>query len=159
MSEDVYTKYPQMEQVASRIKKHEGYRLLPYELKYKQSDGKYVKENFKTGGYGHVIQAGETIPDTKEGWENIFQNDISKAVKSTEQLLDSSKVDPAAFGVVTEMVYQIGATGVSKFKKTLEHLNNGDYENASKEMLKSKWAIQTPDRAVSLADIVKGISK
>ena len=53
------------------------------------------------------------------------------------------------------MVYQMGATGVSKFKSTLSHINNGNYEMASKEMLNSNWAKQTPDRAVRLADLVR----
>jgi len=154
-NQDIMTKYPHMAQVAERIKKHEGFRLFPYKLEYKEKEGKYVQENFSTAGFGHKIQPNEEIPDTKEGWEKVFNNDLEMAVKATEKLVDSSKVNPVVFGVLTEMVFQMGATGVNKFKNTLFHINNGDYEKASKEMLKSKWAKQTEQRAVTLADLVK----
>ena len=156
---DINTKYPFMQNVANRIKKHEGYRLLPYSLSYDTTEGKTVVENFKTGGYGHRIQAGEEIPTTREGWEKVFQSDLNKAVGATEKLIDADKVDPVAFGVVTEMVFQMGATGVSKFKKTLGYINSGEYHKASKEMLNSNWAKQTPDRAVYLSNLIRDIDK
>ena len=46
---------------------------------------------------------------------------------------------------------------MSKFKKTLEHLDKGEYEKASKEMLNSKWATQTNKRAVHLSSIISGL--
>ena len=156
---DINTKYSFMPQVAERIKKHEGFRLNPYNLAYSDADGKYIKEGFQTGGYGHRIQAGEEIPTTKEGWETVFQSDLNKAVGATEKLIDADKVDPVAFGVVTEMAFQMGATGVSKFKKTLGYINSGDYHMASKEMLNSNWAKQTPDRAVYLSNLIRDIDK
>ena len=62
-----------------------------------------------------------------------------------------------AIGVLTEMIYQMGYTGVSKFKNTLNYMNNGQWELASDEMLNSNWAIQTPKRAKDLAKIIKNI--
>ena len=38
--------------IKARIKNNEGYKLLPYTLKYETDKGKVVKENFQTGGYG-----------------------------------------------------------------------------------------------------------
>jgi len=38
-------------------------------------------------------------------------------------------------------------------------INNKDYAGASKEMLDSKWAKQTPDRAVRLSSLMLSISK
>ena len=58
--------------------------------------------------------------------------------------------------VVIEMCYQIGVTGVSKFKKTLSYLQEKEWGQASVEMLDSKWAKQTPTRANKLSQIVKG---
>ena len=148
-----------MPQVAERIKKYEGFRLNPYNLTYNNAEGKYIKESFQTGGYGHKIQSGEEIPTTKEGWEAVFQNDLKRSVEATEKLIDADKVDPVAFGVVTEMVFQMGAAGVSNFKKTLSFINQGKYYDASKEMLNSNWAKQTPDRAVYLSDLIRNIDK
>jgi len=53
----------------------------------------------------------------------------------------------------------MGSEGVSKFKNTLKLINNKDYAGASKEMLDSKWAQQTPDRAVKLSNLMLSISK
>ena len=51
----------------------------------------------------------------------------------------------------------MGYEGVSKFKKTLEYMENGQWEFASKEMLDSKWAIQTPKRADELSKLIAKI--
>ena len=55
------------------------------------------------------------------------------------------------------MCYQLGVSGVSKFKKTLEYLENNEFKMASREMLDSLWARQTPNRAKKLSEIIKGL--
>ena len=57
--------------------------------------------------------------------------------------------------VIYEMCYQLGVTGVSKFKKTLAYLENNEFRMAAKEMLDSKWHRQTPNRSQRLSDIIK----
>ena len=61
--------------------------------------------------------------------------------------------------VIYEMCYQMGVTGVSKFKKTLAYLENEEFKKASIEMLDSRWARQTPNRARKLSNIVKNVSR
>ena len=56
--------------------------------------------------------------------------------------------------VVMEMCYQLGVTGFSKFVKTITYLKDKDFKNASIEMLDSKWAKQTPNRAKKMRKIV-----
>ena len=60
--------------------------------------------------------------------------------------------------VVYEMCYQMGVSGFSKFKKTIKYLADKNYDKASKEMLDSRWARQTPNRAIALSNIVKAQS-
>ena len=57
--------------------------------------------------------------------------------------------------VVIECCYQLGVSGFSNFKKTLRYLEQHELEKAAVEMLDSKWAKQTPNRAKKLSDIVK----
>ena len=52
------------------------------------------------------------------------------------------------------MAYQLGFRGFCKFKKTISHLASRDYISASEEMLISKWAKQTPNRAKELSEII-----
>jgi len=150
----------EIEYLKKRIKKHEGYRELPYNLEYKTTDGKVVKENFSTAGYGHVIQKGEVEPKggyTKEYWEGVFENDFKNAHDGALKLLGDNNVHPTAVGIVTEMIYQMGYNGVSKFTNTLKLIKDGRYQDASIEMLDSKWAQQTDERAIDLSQIMKSL--
>ena len=56
--------------------------------------------------------------------------------------------------VVYEMCYQLGLGGFSKFKKTIQFLRLGNYKVCADEMLDSKWAHQTPNRAQRLSNII-----
>ena len=129
------------EDVKESIRKHEGYRLEPY----------LCTEGHKTGGIGHKIIEGEEIPTTEEGWLEIFDKDFDIALKGAQRLVDESKVHPTAFGVIVEMVFQLGEGGVSKFKKMLAAVDRHDYMDAGWEMKDSKWNQQTPNRCEELS--------
>lgn len=64
-------------------------------------------------------------------------------------------LDKARQVALLDMIYNLGLPGFSLFKKTIELLKNGDYENAALEMLNSKWAFQVGHRSWSLAGIIK----
>ena len=49
------------------------------------------------------------------------------------------KLDHIRQNVIIEMAYNMGLSNLLNFKNTLNYLKNEDYENASKEMLNSKW--------------------
>ena len=61
--------------------------------------------------------------------------------------------------VVLNMCYQLGVTGVSKFRKAISALQEGDWQEAADEMLDSLWARQTPNRATELSNIVRNQSE
>lgn len=131
-----------------RIKEHEGY----CETVYKDTLG------FPTGGYGHKIIPGEPIPKDRSGWEALFESDFQRAVDGAENLLSGYDIDERAREVIIEMVYQMGESGVSKFKKALAHLKEQRYIECAGEMLNSRWRKQTPMRAKKLADMMAGIN-
>ena len=62
---------------------------------------------------------------------------------------------PEIQGVVIEMAYQMGFTGFTKFKKAIANMKDKNWKAAAAEMLDSRWAKQTPNRANRLADIVR----
>jgi lysozyme len=49
------------------------------------------------------------------------------------------------------MAFNLGISGLLKFKKTLKLIEEGNYKLAAKEMLKSKWANQVKNRAKHLS--------
>ena len=65
------------------------------------------------------------------------------------------QIQPGSLYVDFEMVFQMGEGGVSKFKGALSHLKEQRYSECAAEMLDSRWANQTPNRAKSLAAIME----
>ena len=49
------------------------------------------------------------------------------------------------------MIFQLGKTGVSKFRNMWKHLSALEYASAASEMLDSRWAKQTPNRAEGMS--------
>ena len=137
-----------IEQTKAEIKKEEGFRMEVY----KDTLG------FSTGGYGHKMLDGETPPTDMAGWTKLFERDFARAMSGAEELLMiCPNVDDTARHIVVEMCYQMGSYGVSKFHGMLSALQESDYVTASKEMLDSRWAKQTPKRAMRMAERMRNI--
>ncbi|MDA1210218.1 MAG: glycoside hydrolase family protein [Bacteroidetes bacterium] len=131
-----------LENLKEEIKKEEGYRLEVY------TD----TEGFPTGGYGHKIIDGEEIPTTKEGWEELFEKDFARACEGGMNICGDWDIKDEAKAIIIHMVYQMGEAGVRNFKRALSHLFNQEYSLCAAEMLNSRWANQTPNRAKRLSD-------
>lgn len=130
------------------IRKHEGFRTKPY----KDTLGNL------TVGIGHLIKPGEEAKElSKQEVEALFEKDLSKAQQGAQNIISKNKLDlsEAQTNALTDMVFQMGEKGVSKFKRTLNLLKQGKYEEASKEALNSRWAKQTPKRAKSISELLK----
>jgi lysozyme len=137
-----------IEQTKAEIKKEEGFRMETYKC----------TEGHLTGGYGHKMLDGETPPTDMAGWTKLFERDFARAMSGAEELLMiSPNVDDTARHIVVEMCYQMGSYGVSKFHGMLSALQESDYVTASKEMLDSRWAKQTPKRAMRMAERMRNI--
>tara|TARA_R100001594_G_C3860815_1_gene220886 strand:- start:30 stop:437 length:408 start_codon:yes stop_codon:yes gene_type:complete len=106
-----------------------------------------------TIGYGFAIK--DLILD-EDLAEEILIRKVKKLVERVDRKFDWFNIaHDDVKEVVVEMCYQLGLTGFSKFKKTISYIENKNYEAASVEMLDSKWARQTPNRAIKLSKIVK----
>ena len=129
------------------IKVHEGFR----DKVYKCSEG------FDTIGYGFAIKdlvLDEDIADL------ILQRKLEDLQERIKRKFDWFKESPNEVqDVVSNMCYQIGLSGFSKFKKTIYYLETEQYEEASEEMLDSLWARQTPNRAKELSKIIRGLNR
>ena len=129
------------------IKLSEGFR----DKVYKDTLG------IDTIGYGFAIK--DLVLD-EDISEMILRRKIDNLIDRVNKRFKFVKALPTiAQDVVYEMCYQLGVTGVSKFKKTLAYLENHEFRMASKEMLDSRWARQTPNRAKRLSDIIFNIKE
>jgi len=135
-----------MDRLLQSVKKHEGYRNKVY----LDTLGK------RTVGVGHLCVE-DFWEDDKEYSEemlmNILKDDLKNAIEGAERLLKDCRIlDSLAKEIIIEMVFQLGETGVSKFKNMIKALEEGpDYQTAAVEMLDSKWAKQTPNRAAAMS--------
>lgn len=140
------------DEVKERIKKHEGF--LP--KVYFDILGK------ATIGYGHLItpedKFEENVEYSKELLEEVFNTDFLRAKKGAEELLEGIYIVEKAKGIIIEMVFQLGKTGVSKFKKMFTALSVQDYNEAANQMLDSQWRKQTPKRCEELAEQMRSCS-
>ena len=83
----------------------------------------------------------------------MLNNDIDDRIAALNQKMPFfSKLDAARQGVLLNMSFQLGVEGLLAFKTTLGLVEKQQYEEASVQMLKSKWATQTPARAKRLSE-------
>jgi len=142
-----------MNRLLKSVKEHEGYRNKVY----LDTLGK------RTVGVGHLCVE-DFWEDNKEYSEemlmNILKDDLKNAIEGAERLLKDCRIlDSLAREIVIEMVFQLGETGVSKFRNMLKALKEGpDYKTASIEMLDSRWAKQTPNRAKKMSDSMRSLA-
>ena len=129
-----------------QIKEHEGFRSRVYQC----------SEGFDTLGFGFKVADLELDLDIAE---EILQRKLNLLIKRVNNRFSwVSKAPEPIQNVVYNMVYQLGLNGFSRFRLSIQYLADKNYEKASKEMLDSRWARQTPNRAIELSNIVKAQS-
>ena len=129
------------------IKKHEGFRSRVYQC----------TEGYDTIGYGFAIKDLDIEEDIGEMILIRKLEKLQKRIASTFGWFFNSPEDVK--DVVTNMCYQLGVSGFSKFKKTIYLLETEQYHEASIEMLDSLWAKQTPNRAKELSEILSHVER
>jgi lysozyme len=132
-------------ELLKEIKRHEGFEPKVYKC----------TEGVDTIGYGFAIKDLYLDEDIAE---LILMRKIQKLLERIIIAFDWFEDSPEKIKyVVTNMCYQLGLSGFSKFKKTIYYLETEQYKEASTEMLDSLWAKQTPNRAKALSEIVKSV--
>ena len=136
-----------MDRLLQSVKKHEGYRNKVY----LDTLGK------RTVGVGHLCVE-DFWEDDKEYEEKflmtILEHDLQTAIKGAKDLMSENgcmDMDEIAEELIIEMIFQLGKTGVSKFRNMWKHLSALEYASAASEMLDSRWAKQTPNRAQNMS--------
>ena len=129
------------------VKKHEGYRNKVY----LDTLGK------RTVGVGHLCVE-DFWEDGKEYDEKFLmdtlQKDLQGSIDGAEDLCKGLKISDDAKILIIEMIFQLGKKGVSKFRNMWKALQQDppQYDVAATEMLDSRWAKQTPNRAKEMSD-------
>lgn len=112
---------------------------------------------YLTIGVGRLIDPTRVGAGLRDGEiEMLLRNDIMDRLGQLSKNLSwFDDLDEARQGVLINMAFQLGMSGLMGFKTTLDLVSRGMYDEASEQMLKSKWANQTPARAKRLAQQMK----
>lgn len=119
-----------------------------------------LKKHMGYNGYsyicpgGHTIGYGTLLPLSEEEAELLLQYRLKKVEKSLEKIEFYYELPIEIRGVLQNMCYNLGMTGLLEFKKTLFYLERRMFKAASIEMLDSVWANQVGERALELSAIV-----
>lgn len=155
---------PVIASIKDRVIKHEGSKPFKYLDSRKiptigvgfnltRGDASLLLK--KVGANPEKIKAGKS-PLTQDQINALLFTDLKQAKLNAQDLVPNMEALPTQVqGVLTEMVFNLGKTGLSEFKNFLAHIKQKNFDAASDEMLKSTWAKQVGERAKTLAGIIK----
>lgn len=136
-----------IEQLTAQLRRDEGTRAAAYQDHL----------GFWTIGVGRLIDSRKLGAGLRpDEIDYLLKNDIADRVQAlTKALPWFDRLDEARRGVLVNMAFQLGTAGLLGFKSTLALVAAGKYSEAAEQMLKSKWATQTPARGKRLAEQMK----
>jgi len=123
----------------------EGFRSKPY----------HCTEGYLTVGHGINLDAGITEEESRLIVEHRL-HEISVRLRQNIESFDGFPDEIK--NVLCNMAYNLGVTGLLKFKRMIAALELGMYSEAADEMLDSKWARQVPNRANRLIERVRELA-
>ena len=121
----------------------------------------YIKEIDKQYNIQHknnIVYKNNFDDNEISNFDSIIIADIEHQLNPALNLLQlSKKINDDAKIIIIEMGFQLGKSGVSKFRNMWKALQQEppQYDVASIEMLDSRWAKQTPNRAQEMAEQMK----
>ncbi len=131
---------PDFKALIERIAEHEGFG----------NNGKVYKCSEGVDTFGH----GFTYITERESMNILAERIPAKHLKLLDKLDWYADLPPKVQGVVIEMTYQLGTSGMLKFKKMIANMKAKKWKEAGEEMKDSLWYKQTKLRCEKLASIV-----
>ena len=112
-----------------------------------------------TCGVGHLIleqdeehgcEVGTKI--SQERCDELFEQDMNSVIKDCKKIYsDWESMPEEAQHICANMMFNLGYPRYSKFKKKIQAVKDGDWFEASVQMIDSKWYKQVTNRAERLA--------
>lgn len=143
--------------IAKRLELHEGLRLSPYICpagKKTIGVGRNLEDNPLTpqerracGDYEHGI--------TRNAAMYLLKNDVERCINQLKNLDCWYGLDVERQYALLDMCFQLGFSGLKKFRKMLKAFTIRDFKLASFHCLDSAYAQQTPNRARKIAKLIR----
>jgi len=116
----------------------------------KQEEGFSGDVYIDTEGY-NTIGYGTKLPLSKYEAAMLLDYRLDLVKKEVKAHLAYLEIKHEAWSILYMMGYQMGVPGLLRFKKMLKALKEHNYAEASRQILDSRFAVQTPNRAKRLA--------
>lgn len=127
----------------SELKRDESERFKPY----KCSAGK------TTIGIGRNLDDVGISPDESA---YLFANDVARAENDVRMFfLGFDAMTDARQRALVNMMFNLGVTRFSEFKKMIHAVNACDWNEAANQALDSKWSRQVGERSVRIASLLR----
>jgi len=115
---------------------------------------------YPTFGIGHLVlesdpEHGQDVgtPVSEERCLEVFDHDLEVTVNECKVLFPDfdEKLDEVQ-EILINMMFNMGRTRLSKFKKFIAALNEENYDEAANQMMDSRWYNQVGNRSVRLVE-------
>lgn len=137
-----------------QLKVNEGVKYYSY----------YDSRGLITGGIGHLLtnptetsQYPVQTNISKEKVTQWFQTDVTTAIKGAQSILGSScwdALNDVRKRAVTDLTYNLGTSGLSKFKNFIAFMKVADYTRAASELTNSTWFTQVGQRGPRIVQMI-----
>ncbi len=147
-------------EAVQRLCLHEGIRLQPYRC----------PRGYLTIGIGRNLESNPLDREeikilgrsnlsagiTRQEAFFLLRRDIQRVFKECRQKIPFfSGLDDERQYVLLDMAFNLGFSGLLKFKKMLGAMATGNYNQAAAQLLNSRYAAQVGDRALRLAQTLR----
>ena len=123
--------------------KHEAMRLKPY----------HCTAGALTIGVGRNL---DSMGLSEDEVYYLLQNDIRRCEQELLKAFEwFAYLDTVRQDAMMDMCFNLGISRLRGFKKALEAMEDGDYEEAAVEFLDSNWADQVGQRAITITNMIR----
>lgn len=136
------------------------FELLKFEEGYREK-AYHCSEGYPTIGIGTKLGpkgsplSNYTMVVTEHAAKALLDDEVKKIRNELVKRRWYVELDSDRQTIIKSMAYQMGVGGVLKFKKMIAALERGDYQEAANQALDSRWAKQTPKRALRHAEVLE----
>lgn len=127
-------------------------------LKRQEGVSKFAYEDhlgYITVGVGRCLDPEMGLGLSDDEINYLLRNDIERCYSELSVFSWFYDLNQTRQEALVSMLFQLGLTKFLGFKKTLKYIAEGKYEQAAKEMLDSRWAEQTPNRANEISYMIE----
>ena len=121
----------------------------------------------KTFGIGHLVKKSDMeynmpldTPVSRKRINTVFAEDIMAGIGDCRKWIqDFDKLPEEVQHILCNMMFNMGYTRMSKFRKLKASIEKNNWSTASKEMKSSKWYTQVTNRAERLVQRMKAVGE